>query len=301
MKALFTFGCAGLVLSAGVPAGGETIHLRPVADTTLFETTPTNNLGGVLSLAAGTTARTKRSRALLRFDLNNSIPSNAVVIDATLTLTVVRIPSSGGGVSSTFSLHRMLRSWNEGDKKLEANGSPATNGETTWLARTHPSTLWSIAGAAAPIDFATDASTETFVEGLGVCEFSGLAADVELWRAAAATNFGWILISQDEVTQGTARRFGAREDTNNAPELRIEFQVPRPPAPRIENIQNLGNGIRFHFLAQPGFSYSVEQRESFAPGVWDVLSNFPPASVPRNRIVSNAPPTRTRFYRVVAR
>jgi hypothetical protein len=300
VKEFFAFSL-GLVLLQVAPACAETIHLRPAADTPLFEATPTNNLGGVLSLAAGTTARSKRSRALLRFDLSNSIPSNAVVVGASLTLTVVRMPASGGGVNSTFTLHRMLRFWNEGDKKLEANGSPATTGEPTWLAQAHPSVLWSMPGAASPIDFIADPSAETFVEGLGHYEFTGLMGDVERWRSNPTANFGWILISQDELTQATARRFGAREDTDNAAELRIEFQVPRPPPPRIENILNTGAGIRFHFLAQPGFSYTVEQRGSFAPGEWNVLSNFAPASLPRNLVVSDVPPTPARFYRVVCR
>ena len=59
--------CAVTLLAISTLA--ESVRLHPAADTTLFETAPTNNLGKVSSLAAGTTARSKRSRALIRFEL----------------------------------------------------------------------------------------------------------------------------------------------------------------------------------------------------------------------------------------
>jgi hypothetical protein len=294
---------AFILFAAGlfaVSAFAATVRVHPVADTTLFETTPTNNLGKVSSLAAGTTARSKRSRALIRFDLAGAVPSNAVITDATLTLSVVRAPASGGGVDSVFGLHRVLRAWVEGTKSAEANGSPATAGEATWLARGHPSNPWHQPGAAAPVDFVPDPGSERMVGGLGDYEFTGLATDIERWRANPATNFGWILISQDEVTQATARRFGSREDTNSPPELRIEFQMPLPPSPRLTDIQRLSGGIRFQFVAQPDVSYTVEHRAGITPGEWINLTNVSPASVPRNIVVADVPGATRRFYRVVA-
>lgn len=279
----------------------ESVRLHPMADTTLFETTPTNNLGWVLSFAAGTTARLKRSRALIRFDLGGAIPSNAVVTDAMLTLSVVRAPASGGGVDSMFGLHRFLRTWIEGNKTTEANGAPATAGEPTWLANAHPSTSWSQPGAAAPGDYVLEASAEKLVGGLGSYEFNGLTSDVQFWRANPSMNFGWILISQDEVTQATARRFGAREETNSPPELRIEFHVPLPPAPRLTDIQRLAGGIRFQFTAQAGVSCAVEHRAEISSGTWLNLTNVAPDTVLRNVIVSDVPGAIRRFYRVVAR
>jgi hypothetical protein len=289
------------VILLAASAVADSVSLHPVTDTTLFETTPTNNLGKVSSLAAGTTARLKRSRALIRFNLAGVIPSNAVLTDATLTLSVVRAPASGGGVDSVFGLHRVLRTWIEGKRSAEANGSPASAGEPTWLANAHPSTSWSQPGAAAPGDYVLEPAAQTLVSGLGSYEFAELTSDVQFWRTNPSMNFGWILIGQDEVTLATARRFGAREDTNSPPELRIEFHVPLPPAPRLADIQRLPGGTRFQFIAQAAVSYTVEHLAEVSSGTWLSLTNVAPNTVPRNVIVSDVPGTSRRFYRVVGR
>jgi hypothetical protein len=286
--------------ASAFPARAGTVRLRPVTDTTIFEAAPTNNLGGVVSLAAGTTARSRRSRALLRFDLVGNIPSNATIVAATLTLSVVRAPSGGGGVDSTFQLYRVLRAWTEGSKTTGTLGAPASSGEPTWLARAHPFNAWSQPGAAAPLDFAATPTASQFVGGLGSYDFGDLASDVELWRMNPAGNFGWILLSQDEITQATARRFGAREDTNNSPELLIEFTRPFPPAPRILGAQRLRSGLRFVFEAQPNVTYTVEHRPAPAFGLWTALTNIAPDAVLRNVVVSDVPGGSDRFYRVVA-
>lgn len=292
-------GIAAVLLCVPFPAPAEVLILRPIADTTLFETYPSNNLGRVVSLAAGTTARGKRSRALLRFEVAGSLPSNAIVLSAALTLTVVRAPS-GGGVDSTFRLHRMVRDWTEGNKSAPANGSAATAGESTWLACAFPSTLWSAPGAAAPGDFAGEASTTQFVSGFGSYEFSDLADDVARWQSDPATNFGWLLVSDDEVTQATARRFGAREDTNNAPALWIQFNRPQPPQPRVTQIERRTNAIRFQFQAAPNVAYAVEHRGRVQAGLWTVLTNIPVEPSIRQISVSDVWTSSNRFYRVVA-
>ena len=287
----------------GVPlmAPAEILILRPAADTTLFETYPSNNLGRVESLAAGTTARGRRSRALLRFDLAGNLPTNATVFSATLTLSVVRAPSGGGGVNSTFHLHRMVRGWIEGTKNVPANGSVATAGEPTWLSRAHPSTPWSVAGAAAPADFVEESSSSQFVSGLGAYEFSDLADDVQFWQSTPSANFGWILISDDEITQATARRFGARENTNSPPELLIEFTTPRPPAPRITQAERLTNAIRLRFLAIPNAAYTVEHRPFVRSGAWAILTNIEAQPTPREISIFDAWSPSNRFYRLLAR
>ena len=57
----------------------------------------------------------------------------------------------------------------------------------------------------------------------------GLIADVQSWVASPAANFGWV-IRADEVTQGTAVRFGSRENTMIPPVLTITYDAP-PPTP----------------------------------------------------------------------
>ena len=124
--------------SAAVEA--TSITLQPVADTTLQETYPTNNFGGGTSIQAGTRRYGGRTRGLLRFDLSSSVPSNAIITAATVTLTVVETPV-GGGVNSVFDLNRLLASWGEGAGS-DHRGSPGLAGEATWNTRFGPGTAW---------------------------------------------------------------------------------------------------------------------------------------------------------------
>jgi hypothetical protein len=243
----------------------QTATLHPVADTTLFELTPDNNMGGDVSLAAGKTGLASSSRALIRFDLTGELPANASIVSARLALNVVRSPMAGA-VDSDFDLHRMRVPWIEGTG-IGVTGSPANPGEATWNNRAHAAlpnaaTHWAAPGAAAPDDFVAAVSATQFVTGNGRYVFSDLAGDIQTWLTNPSTNFGWILISQDEATDFTARRFGQREDPFNAPELVIEYNVPGPL--HIDSAGMVaGNQFTIQFMAKAGHAYVVECRGSF--------------------------------------
>ena len=59
-------------------AFAATNYFIPVADTSLLEVSPTNNLGGYHGMNAGTTQNGPRTRALLRFDFT-TFPTNTLV------------------------------------------------------------------------------------------------------------------------------------------------------------------------------------------------------------------------------
>lgn len=211
---------------------GATVALQPVADTSLFENSPDNNLG-TADLAAGTTSSGSKSRALIRFELAGKVPGDATITSVELMLRVSRNPPSS--VASTFGLYRALQGWSEG-RKGGRTGSPATAGETSWNVRSFPAALWSAPGASAPSDYAATASGTTSISGLGSYLFASapqLIADIQSWLATPGANFGWILISQSESLPRTARRFASREDPNNGPLLIIQYSTPAqgtPPA-----------------------------------------------------------------------
>jgi hypothetical protein len=56
-------------------------------------------------------------------------------------------------------------------------------------------------------------------------------ADVQGWLNNPKSNFGWMLISESEDTRFTARRFGSREDPNNAPLLDVQYVLVPEPRP----------------------------------------------------------------------
>lgn len=218
-------------------AHADSVTLRPIADTTLIETAPNNNLGGQPFANSGTTQNFTKNRALFRFDVS-AIPPGAQVESVSLTFEVTRQPVDGYAPGD-FGLHRMLVSWGEGTK-VTANpgtpgqGAPASPGEATWLARfaqTGPN--WTAPGGLVGTDFATTSSAGQTIYGTANSPYfftsSQLAADVQLWLANPTENFGWMLLANDEGPNFTARRFGSREDGINAPQLFVQFTtVPEP-------------------------------------------------------------------------
>ena len=234
---------------------GETISLQPVADTTLFEIAPDNNLGGASFLNAGTSGNGSRNRALVRFDLSG-IPGGALINSASLSMDVVHQPSTGGEISF-FDLRRVLQPWGEGVQEPDDPGSPglgapAAPGEATWNDRFAPGTMWATPGGQEGIDFSATVSASALVQGIGdpvLFESSPeLLADIRAWMNQPAQNFGWMLMTESEATQKTARRFDSRE-SGFGPTLLIEFTpVPEPSSIALVGISLLFAGI----LRRPG-------------------------------------------------
>src|SRR5438094_3790768 len=101
---LFAACLLGLIIAAR-PLRADSIMFKPAADTTMFETTPDGNLGRVTTVIAGTTAKGKRSRALMRFDFAGKIPESSTVTQVQLALKLIDVPQ-GGGTGSLFGLQR---------------------------------------------------------------------------------------------------------------------------------------------------------------------------------------------------
>jgi hypothetical protein len=289
-------------------ANGESVTLSPVADTTLLESTPTNNLGAATVLLSGASSGDLGgsfgaiSRALLRFDVASQVPSTATVTSVTLTVRVTRTPLIGG-VDSTNGLHKVLQPWTEGTKTGDPNvGEPATAGEATWNARQHPSVLWASPGGGAGVDYAAAASASTFITGIAAYTFestSNLVADVQSWLNSSNSNFGWILLSSDEATPTTVRRFGSREAGTNGPSLLVEYTTQTIVPPPTITQAGLANGqITFQFDAQAQASYTVQFNDSLTSTNWLSLTNIPGQQVATNIVVTDTATNNQRFYRI---
>jgi len=300
----------GFLLPALQTTFSETAVLRPTADTTLFESSPNDNMGGWTHIAAGTTGSAgdrTRNRGLFRFDVAAALPSQSKITSATLALRVVRVPGSvggGGPVGSTFVLHRLMKPWGEGDK-LGDRGFPADPGEATWNSRFAPESngargsSWNVPGAASGADFSAVVSASRAVSGLGRYEFassSNLVADVQAWLDDPSSNFGWLLKTQSEGIAKTARAFASREDTNQAPILTIEYSPP--PRVKIERIERVGNDIHLQFPAEAGSAYIVQYRESWPSNSWLTLTNFAPQPASTNLLIRDPIGDSRRFYRI---
>jgi hypothetical protein len=276
-----------------------TITLTPSADTSLFQGAADNNMGGHETLAAGGNAIGVSFRALLKFDVAGSLPPGTVVQSVSLQLSVIK--SAGAAAPSTFTVYRVLNDWGEGDKGQGPTGigALASDGEATWGARFHPSTLWDTPGGQLGVDFASVASATTSenVPGFGTADFAAapdLVADVRRWLADPGNNFGWLLKSDSEDTPFTARRFGSREGVSGKPVLTIDAIVP----PRLGLTLIADGQFSLQFDGEAGKGYVVERRAHVDGGEWTVVTNIPPieASGPIN--VAEPLTSGNQFYRV---
>ena len=249
----------------------------PVADTSLLEVAPANNLGGYAGMNAGTTQEYKRTRALLRFDLT-SLPTNTVIVSAQLEIEVTHQPNEPP-TNATFGLHRMLRAWGEGDKspvgQTAGKGLPATAGEATWNSAFHPTNNWTVPGGAPDVDFSSIESASQFIYGVGDSPYHfettpELVADLTSWVHQPASNFGWMLLCDDEASNFTARRFCTREDSNAVPLLTVEYLTP----PQIKSARQVGNEFELQFTAVAGQTYVVEYCTALTVGTWQTLTNL---------------------------
>ncbi len=196
----------------------RTITLNPSKDSFLVEDFPNNNAGAHTHASAGTNGQGSRRRAVFAFDIAGNIPAGSTIVSATFKLDVVRVPNTGPQMDSSFELHRLTADWGEGGGTGN-RGGPANNGEVTWNSAFHNSSPWSTPGG----DFPLTVSASTPVTGTGSYTWgptADMAADVQSWLDTA--NYGWLLLSDDEVTNRTARRFGSKEG-GTAARLTVEY------------------------------------------------------------------------------
>jgi hypothetical protein len=283
--------------------GSEVIYLAPSADTSLLEAFPTHNFGGQTYFNAGTTQNYTKNRGLVKFDVASQLPLHAKIVSAALTLDVQHTPSDGDS-PSTFELHRVLRDWGEGNK----NGSPpslgaeASFGEANWYYRFADTTnTWGSPGGEADIDFSSVSSGEQFVYGTLFSPYTfennpHMTADVQSWLVQPTNNFGWILLTQDESLNFSARRFASRESGYGVPLLAVEYFVPV-----IRDIALQEKKVRIRFSTEAGQAYTVQYSNMLHPNTWTVLTNVPPAAESMDAYAEDEVQEQIRFYRLVVR
>lgn len=290
-------------------AFSETVTLIPSADTTIFEQFPNRNLGAVPNFIVGGIAHNDtesgiRARALVKFDLAQSLPTNALITSAALRLKVEAIPPDPR-VDGNAELHRLLTPWGEGNK-TDFKGERATANEATWLNRFTgaPGGGWSVPGGSAPVDFAAEPSSSVFIAEDFFYTFpssSNLVADVQFWLDHPAANFGWIIINQSESSPRSARRFSSKDDLanpNNRPQLLIGFTIPAAEtAPRFNQIERTTNGVLFTVVGEAGKTYRVEASEAVPALNWVTVTNLTGAGP--GYTVSESFSSPRRFYRIV--
>jgi hypothetical protein len=205
----------------------DSLDLKPAADTTLHELNPTYNMGGEQYFSVGTTERSTRARALLKFDLTQ-LPSGATITNASLTLTLPAL-NRIDTTAIDYDFSRLLRDWGEG-VKTGNTGSPATAGEATWNSSATPA-LWTQPGASSGSDFDSEPAFHALL-GPAPGRFTipssfRLELDAQFWFDHPEQNFGWLIKAVDESVPQSAKRFASRESASGVV-LHLDFSVTPP-------------------------------------------------------------------------
>jgi hypothetical protein len=228
--ALVAAAVALLAIACG-DSGGDTttVTLTPARDAPLFGTINEVSNGGGNGLQVGRTRSGSLRRSLVAFDVASTLPAGAEVRSVELALTLSRV-RAGSQEEIEITLHRALADWGEGEQASpnegDGAGVEAVAGDVTWTSRFLEGELWETEGG----DFESEASATITVEAIGsytVESTSDLTDDVQAWLDDPSSNFGWILIGDEEL-RGSAKRFNSseHEDSTTHPVLTIGFVAP---------------------------------------------------------------------------
>ncbi len=217
----------GFVLAlalAAVVAHADQITIPADRDNTMYEEGELSN-GAGQHFFAGVTNSGNRRRALLRFDVANSIPAGSSINNVTLRLFMSR----SRVLDRDVALHAAMRDWGEGASDAsgeEGGGAPATPGDATWNYNFFDTDFWNTPGGdfvGTPSAVATIGVSEQYYEWTSIT----MAADAQLWLDAPQTNYGWVILG-DETGGQSAKRFISRDnpEVQWRPELVIDFTPP---------------------------------------------------------------------------
>lgn len=209
----------------------DVITLEAIQDNTLYEENVLYSNGSGQHFFAGANADGNLRRGLVKFDIAGNVPSSALIVSATLQLHASKEPPVPS--PEQFTIHRVLSDWGEGASiapNAEGSGTPATEGDATWLDSFYSLTptnriSWILPGG----DFDQAASASTLV-GIAITKpvpfnwgpSAAMIRDLNHWLHSPNENHGWLL-KGDESGVMTARRFDSRE--NSEPEYRPVLYV----------------------------------------------------------------------------
>lgn len=191
-------------------AAAEQAFLEAARDNTLFEDTSSYRSNGIGDgLFSGLTVNDELRRALIAFDIATAVPAGSQITDVQLQLNM----SQQRNGPHTSALHRVTSDWGEGNSNSTERGggmgAPAAPNDATWAHTFYDTAQWTTVGG----DFVAQSSASVAINGDGLVTWGSTAqmvADVQLWLDTPDSNFGWIVLT-DEQTPGSAKRFDSRE------------------------------------------------------------------------------------------
>lgn len=273
--------CAWLVLlTSTTTTRADVTNLVSMADTYLNGSLANSNFGTEVGVKIGTSGSGATQRGLLMFNPAAAMPTGSVIRSVQLQVTVTS--SANSTAVPNFGLYRVLAGWAEN--------------EATWTNRLQ-SQSWASPGGAAGTDYLSTASASIALPGLGNYAYNStavLVSDVQGWLDDPSSNHGWMIISDQEGTDFTARKIDSHEGTS-PPTLQIDFLPP----PQITSATYTNQSVRIQFTADAPFAYEVQYSEAIKNPDWKALTNITAKTASFDAIaldsVTNGP---QRFYRL---
>ncbi|MCP4886973.1 MAG: DNRLRE domain-containing protein [Planctomycetaceae bacterium] len=204
------------------------LEFAAVADNTIYETFDSSDRSNGVGqyLLAGRTGNGgdfAALRSLIEFDVS-SIPAEATIESVRLELNLSAV-APGSGVRDV-SIFPVLSPWGEGMSHApgaEGNGAASQQNDASWYKRFFPNSAWQQEGG----DFNPNTPSATIpiqiVDQVYTWTSDQMKVDVSNWLADADSNFGWIILG-DEEDDRTIRKFDSRDapDASKHPKLIVE-------------------------------------------------------------------------------
>ena len=222
------------LLFASAQSFSQTLTVAADKDNTIYSAYPGNSNGSGAFLFAGQNGASNANsvqRALLHFNLS-SIPAGSTITAATLTITV----GKSGPVATGINLNKLTTDWGAGTSDaggVEASGAAATTNDATWVNNFFGSSTWTTAGG----DFSGTASGHALI-GSSITSNTvinisspGILADIQSFVNNPATNFGWIISSDNEAQENSVKRIISTNSANASlrPTLSVTYTAGAVP------------------------------------------------------------------------
>ncbi len=234
MKKLILIVC--IVTLATTSWGQVEVTMTSTLDNTIFSESSDLSNGSGEHFYAGNTRLGDTRRGLIQFDIASMVPAGSFIDSVALSLHVSLAPNIS--TDHEFSLHRLLTAWGEGPSDAGQPGGQGTEalaGDATWNSSILGQSEWTNAGG----DFNDTASATIDIPAVrnrvATWSTAEMVNDVQDWLNDSSTNFGWIIIGDENDTQ-SARRFDSREEQDESlrPSLYIRYTMA------VSNQNNLG-------------------------------------------------------------
>jgi len=228
--AMLPIVAAGIaILKCVAAAPGDTVTITPTKDNTLYEDplAEKSNGAGQFMYVGNTSTNVVKRRGLVAFNVSGAVPAGSTITAVNLRMNMTKTIA----ISREVSVHRARQNWGEGTSNATVNpgqGTTPTTNDATWNFAFYPATPWSTPGGV----FEAAASTTLMVGDVAQYTWPStpqFVADVQDMLDNPATNFGWVLVGNEQLAQ-TAKQFNTRQATAaTRPALIITYSPPPGP------------------------------------------------------------------------